>query len=454
MLLKKANVKSYLITCLLVILAYLPHLPVTLAQFNLAGIGYEQGGWLKAPQHKDLWTFLKVLLGTGRSYMIFFGVILLSCILNRKDLFSKKQLHLVLLFLANYLIIFYYSVFRAPIFQNSVMLFSGTALVLVVASLMTFKDKRIFFATAVVIAGVLLYKTYYKKDYFGQCVRTIFEHQFERTAELKKEYGDSNVYPVFLDADHFMREIYFKKYDTSFDVKISGDSSITSIRNFNHLIANLKSDYLVLASSLPHHQALALEYFPYLIENRQTQGLNLKVYSRKESDKTKVVKDSEVLHYSDVYMHGSYTYEHLDASKFENGVFNLHVDSLNEFPFAVRGLLSDVSSKEGQFILLKTRIKTEGDSAKGIEACLSMDDKDDKTKNYHYSAGFSSDYPVKPDGSVTLFASAYCGTNYSDIKDKARITAFLWNRGKSNFNVTLFEITTINYWPEKWNYWE
>ncbi|MCE3260345.1 MAG: hypothetical protein K0S12_1986 [Bacteroidetes bacterium] len=454
LLLKKEHVKNYLLTCLLVIVAYLPHLPVTLAQFSLAGIGYEQGGWLKPPQHRDLWGFLKVLLGTGRSYIVVFGVILLSFVLNRKDLFNKKQLHLLILFLVNYLVIFYYSIFRAPIFQNSVMLFAGTALVLLIASLITFKDKRIFAGAALLVAFTLLYKTYYKKNYYEQCVRATFEYQFERTAELKRQYGDASVYPVFLDADQFMREIYFKKYQTSFDVKISGDSSITSLRNFNELIANLKSDYLVLASSLPHHQAYALEYFPYLIENTQTQGVNLKVYSRKESDKNKVVKDSDVLHYSDVYKPGAFTYENLDASKFENGAFNMRVDSLNEFPFAVRGLLKDVSSKEGQFILLKTKIKPENNSAKGIEACLSMDDKDDKTKNYHYNAGFISDYPLKPDGSVNLYASAYCGTNYPDIKDKAKITAFLWNRGHNNFKVTLFEITTIDYWPEKWNFWE
>src|SRR6185369_13813811 len=47
--LSKENNKKYLLTGLFIVIAYLPHLPITLWQLGMAGIGPEQGGWLDKP---------------------------------------------------------------------------------------------------------------------------------------------------------------------------------------------------------------------------------------------------------------------------------------------------------------------------------------------------------------------------------------------------------------------
>src|SRR6185369_14226823 len=44
--LNKENYKSYIITCLVIIIAYLPNIRITLYQLGVGGIGIEQGGWL------------------------------------------------------------------------------------------------------------------------------------------------------------------------------------------------------------------------------------------------------------------------------------------------------------------------------------------------------------------------------------------------------------------------
>ena len=101
-----------------------------------------------------------------------------------------------------------------------------------------------------------------------------------------------------------------------------------------------------MASSFPHYQAITKEYFPYLIENTQTQGLNFKVYSNLKSYQTKCVNDDEVLNYASVLNTGNYEFSNPnDLVKYANQ-FLYPITSINEFPFQAKAFLNKVTSKE------------------------------------------------------------------------------------------------------------
>ena len=407
--LTKTNYKAYLFMCGGVVLAYLPHLQVTLYQLSVPGIGRENGGWLEAPEFSVLFSFLKTLFGTGKTYLVICFFILLAGILNKKFTVNEKQVYLFLIFTFNFLVVYFYSVWRSPIFQYSVMLFSGTALVVFVCSFLDFKNKFVFYPVLSLLAVVLLYKSYFKKDYFHQSVKTVYEYQFERTVYYKNLYGDKNVYPLFFDADNIMKKIYFGKYKTEFECKISSDSMISnmervyfgkvsSLRLFSEFVAHLKNDYLILTSSMPHHQAAAQEHFPYLIENTQTQGINFKLYSRKAEDKYKVVADDKVDYSSSVKERRDFFYSKVPlTTKF----FSLEVDSTNEFPFDARAALSAVTVKEGQVVLVKTKLKIKN-AQSPLEVCISVTDMENNAQ-YAYNSKAASDFTMNRDSVLVLF---------------------------------------------------
>jgi hypothetical protein len=60
---------------------------------------------------------------------------------------------------------------------------------------------------------------------------------------------------------------------------------------------------------------------------------------------------------------------------------------------------------------------------------------------------------MKKDSVVKIYADSYCGTNYNKIKNTSEVTFFVWNIGKEKFIIKDFEIMTIDFWPEKWNFW-
>lgn len=467
LLLNKINYKPYLLTCVLVVLAYLPHLPVTLYQLSVPGIGRENGGWLEAPEFTILFSFLKTLFGTGKMYIIILSVITLACVLNRKISVNKKQLFLFVVFLFNFLVIYFYSVLRSPIFQYSVMLFSGTAMIIFVCSFMDFKNSATFYSALTLIAGLLLYKSYVKKDYFKQSVKTVYEYQFERSVYYKNMYGNENVYPLFFDADNIMKKIYFEKYRKVFDCKISSDSVISnmervyfarkygqrvsSLRLFSEFVADLKCDYVILTSAMPQHQAIVEEYFPYLLENTQTQAINFKLYSKKPEDKSKVVSGDEVNLYSSIRQQKGFVYLKADKVVLTNNSFLLRVDSLNEFPFDAKAGLHEVTRKEGQVVLVKAKLKLKTKNSP-MEVCISVTDKT-SNEQYSYNSKAASDFAIHKDSVITIYSEHFNGVKYEQVKYKSYLNCYLWNRGKENFELKDFEIKVIDYWPRKWDLW-
>ncbi len=441
--LNKNNFKPYLIALALTIMAYLPHLPVTLYQLSIGGIGIGQGGWLAKPEFTDVFGFLKIVFGTGKNWWIFFGLIITCIILNKKFIFNKKQVFLFIVFLINYLIVYFYSVLNVPIFQNSVMLFSGVAIVVLVSSLLDFKNKVVFNFVAVIVLSVLIFKTYYKKDYFQQCVKTVFEFQYERTVEHKKTLGGTNVYPIFFDSDEVMEGIYFKKYNTDFKYKGSHDSVTISVKHFSEFVASLKTDYLVLTSAFPLHQSIALEYYPYLIENVQTQAINYKLYSKRPEDKNKVVEGE-----SEIYFANYINKKELD---FKNEI-PFKVDSIQEYPFHADVPLNKIATKTGQVISLKSTFKL-NKKINNILGCISINSTD-KNIPPVFDAGSTGNFVMKPDSTITVYANSFCGTPFKKMKDNSKIGFFIWNAAKENFVITDFEVKTIDFWPQKWNFWE
>lgn len=466
--LRKETYKPYLITCLLVVLAYLPHLNITLYQLGVGGIGREQGGWLEAPEFSVLFGFVKVLFGTGKSYLVLVGLLILSLGLKRNLRPDKKQVFLFILFMVNFLIVYFYSVFRFPVFQYSVMLFASVALIMLVSSGLRFKTTTIFYAALLVLSSTFVYKSYIKKDYLHQAVKTVFEYQFERTVYYKSLYGDKNVYPVFFDADAIMKRIYFEKYKTQFECKISADSMIangdrvhysvagtdepiSSVKLFSNFVSGLNCDYLVLSSAMPLQQAIAKQYFPYLLENTQTQGINYKLYSRKKEDASRVVEDDKILYRSTVKDPQGFNYPKADKVRYVATGFLVEVDSLNEFPFDAKADLNASCSREGQVVLVESRVKLR-DLKSGVEVCVSVSDKDTNL-SYAYTASAASDFVIGRDSIVFLHSQYFNGTYFKRVKDKSSLSGYFWNRKKENFEIRDFQIKVIDYWPMKWQFW-
>ena len=166
-------------------LFYLPHLPLTYAQFQLGGLG-----WLNQPTPKFLWQFLQFATGHSLPILILFvGSILYAlqfhiriAYLPKPASFKRILQQPILLLTLGFLMVFtfgyIYSVVRAPILQNNALYFSLPLLILVVSSgIATLRNQfgqtknginqfeKLTQPLALLIPALFLFNTLYQKQF-------------------------------------------------------------------------------------------------------------------------------------------------------------------------------------------------------------------------------------------------------------------------------------------------
>lgn len=448
--LQKTHYKKYLLAGGLAVACYLPHLPITLYQLGVGGIGIGQGGWLDTPLPGDVFVLLKIVFGTGRTWCLFFVLVMVSAILRRNYGLSKIQLTLLLLFVLNYGIVYGYSVLRAPIYQHSVMLFAACGMLVLVASLIDFGNKSVGAGVILLLSGALIYKTYFEKDYLHQCVKTVYEYQFAQTRHHMKNLGEANVAAVFFDADENMRTIYSENAGTLFSrCVLATDSVAQSMRLFSNFVATQTSDFLALSSCYPAQLAVARRYFPYLIENTVTQGINYKLLARQlPPGYTNAEADKELLT-SEPSAPACFYYPKNFAPN-----ASLLVDAAAEYPFDAYASYHELIQHEGNVVLLQARFdcRTAG-YAPEVEACINTGVPGTDLL-YGYSARSASEFVMDSDSSVTLYADYFAGTNHRRTRPDTKTGCYIWNKAHQKTTLKQFKISVIDFWPQKWQFWD
>jgi hypothetical protein len=302
------------------------------------------------------------------------------------------------------------------------------------------------------MAALLLFTTYIKKDVLKQTVTTVFEYQFQRTFFYQKAYGAENVYPVFFDADEFMQAMYFQKYRDSFEYQQSVDSAVQSLQAFNALLRSLKHEVLILSSATPVHAALAQHYFPYLIERSITQANHYLVYSKRKSDKSKSLPGDKVLY--EAGLHSGLACRFHYASEQKDNSFSQVIDSKVEFPLDAGLNYSELHLKEGNYILLRLEGKALELTARDLEICISVTDEQNKI-NYQYASASLKSACFDEDSNFVLTAGTFIGSKHKLLmRQHPKLNFYVWNRSKESVLVKEFKMQQIDYWPEKWGFWE
>lgn len=442
----KTNFKAYLLTCLAVVLAYFPHVPITWSQLTeQGGIGLNSGGWVEKPDWIDLLKFIKILVGTGNSYIVVVILSLISFLILKRIDRPRITFYLLTIFLTNFLVIFIYSNLKSSVYQFYVMQFSGVALLLIVSNLLYAPPIKWHYLSLFALTGTLIYKTYFGKAYFNQCVPTVFQYQYYNTQKIVNEKGSNQVTAIFLDSDLFMDTVFSKMYNCNFKRVITGDSNLTSIKNFNRLIQSINTNYLAIASSFPIHQHIVKEKFPYLIESTITQANNYKLYSKLPLDSLKQVKDEAIL-----YHETTSSGKQIKFPEYKLGNF---LDSTIEFPYGISVDLNKITSKEGQVVFSKFELKLKQIQPFKLISGISLNALKNDSNLFYTDNKLDAFTIKKEDSTSTIYCDYYCGTQYNKVKNRAVLKAFLWNQGKTTFAIKNVEIYTIDFWQPKWNFW-
>ena len=123
--LNKSNFKGYFISAVSIFILYIPHIPVFRYQFGIGGVGGAEG-WLGKPQSDWLWKYIQYCFNDSTLLMsLFFLFFLISLIVGYKTIkLTKFHILSLLFFIVPFIIGYSYSVYRNPILQFSILIFS------------------------------------------------------------------------------------------------------------------------------------------------------------------------------------------------------------------------------------------------------------------------------------------------------------------------------------------
>lgn len=261
-----ANRKGYLISGMLMIVLFIPHIHITVRQLSEGGVGGPQG-WLDKPRYDFLYHYF--FYAFNKSWYVIavlLAVLLMSWIKYKKHEYRSMLRCRILwfgLWILPIIIGFYYSRWRNPVLQYSVVIFSFPFLLFYLFSFIKGLSRNMQMGAAIVMLLVGLYSTVIEKKYFQRTHWAEFKDLALRITEWKCRY-DNNIYQlVAANAPGYLGFYLNRNTDG-----INADEYIQALpedwTSFRKKIKQVPTQYLSFCWS---NQVIPIEWFEFVRES-------------------------------------------------------------------------------------------------------------------------------------------------------------------------------------------
>jgi hypothetical protein len=191
--------------------------------------------------------------------------------MNKFKLVNKKIFFLsIILGMLPVLIAYFYSLFKNPVFQYSILIFGYPLILIGVASLIDFRNARNSKLVVVLTTLLFFYSSVFSKKYYSTEQFAVFKELVNDVKSYSNQYGEKNIeYTV-----NVIKPFYFNYYFEDDNLKSNfvqyrcNDNS--TYNELDSILKNSSKKYFLHAWSNNYH-APELEfrirkYFPYLIK--------------------------------------------------------------------------------------------------------------------------------------------------------------------------------------------
>lgn len=271
-LISRKQLILYLLSGALIFVLYIPHLGIFFAQLGKGGIGGPDG-WLRAPDGSFLINYIYYIFHFSLVSLALIPIIYLVALFsNSKFVLPWKKLLLsLILFFVPFLIGYFYSTEINPILQFSLLIFNHIFLYFILFSFLpelNFK-KNVIIVTSII--GLNIFTLIFSRDHFNGFYSSIYERVLLDAEEVENEFHAEKL--IFSEEritqyyfEHWDKQIYslFSQQFPSF--KELKDQLEVKSTQLNHFY------YGEEASSNPNELSYVMDYFPYIVWQRNYWG--------------------------------------------------------------------------------------------------------------------------------------------------------------------------------------
>lgn len=267
----KGSFLKYAAAIILSIILFLPHLHIFFSQLGLKGLE-----WLTAPDTSFIYKYLYYAFNFSPLVLVILIMLVIEGLIFRPASFNSFNRYRIISFfwfVVPFAIGYAYSVYRAPVLQYSVLIFSFPFLLLFLTSFFNigkFPNAQIGLIILVLYFSLVFEKRYYKLFYNQPTetfARYIFKYQMADTSAI----AVAQTNPKYLD-------FYKTKYRHDFQYKTF--EQIGNNDEWRKWLGQQKASKIILCSPPvewgAQYLSIAKEYFPNLRDNYS--GFNTDVY--------------------------------------------------------------------------------------------------------------------------------------------------------------------------------
>ncbi|MBK6524682.1 MAG: glycosyltransferase family 39 protein [Crocinitomicaceae bacterium] len=263
--LRKDNFKLYLLSSIIAVLLFIPHISITLHHLSVGGLG-----WLGKPDSDFLFQFIFYAFNESWMLLMFLFVLILFSFFqkDREAIFKSKYYWLsATWFFGIYILAHAISLYATPLLKFPVMLFAFPFLILMIAYLISNHQRDKLIVAAILVLGItssVLEQDLYGNRHLG------FKYTAKHLVDWNQKYGDENIYTVYNLSNPNYMNFYATQYGDSiqFDWDVIEFADDAAIRRD---LMNRTEKYCVVGYSerltLPQVFETVKEFYPFCIES-------------------------------------------------------------------------------------------------------------------------------------------------------------------------------------------
>ncbi|MEP7169832.1 MAG: glycosyltransferase family 39 protein, partial [Bacteroidota bacterium] len=440
--LSKKNYKMYYISGSIILLLYIPHFNIFLHQMSIGGLG-GSGGWLSKPKSDFLWKYIQYAFNDSSFVLLFYILVFILSIViySRNRAANKFRLLLFLFFILPFLIGYYYSIYRNPVLQYSILLFSFPFLIIFIFSFITETIQQ-----KIVIAGVAAilllgsFSTVYKNKYYSTKHFGVFKELAEKTIEFNNKYGEQNITRTINVINPYYIQYYFDKFSKEAKFSQYSCNDYSLMNDFVKIAEQSKTPYFIHAWSNtydpPELEYVILENYPYIISKNDYFNSGITLYSNIPQ---KAVPFKEPI-YETTHDFENAKWENeslfFSDSLFHSGKQSAFMTDNNEYGPTLSLPIKNLELKKGDILKISLWIypMQEHQFAKLV---LSIDEND-KAKiwlgqNFNF-------YQTKVNQWQQVFLAYVINT---DLSGEEILKSYVWNDKKESFFIDDFKLQVL-----------
>jgi len=435
-LVKKENLKTYILSGLAIILLFLPHIQISLHQLSLGGLS-----WLNKPTPNSILMYFGYTF--NYCWLLFFVtdiILLASFVFNNGFKTLKYSAFSLLIFVLPIIIGYAYSVNISPILQFSILIFSFPFLLMFISSFikeLSFKLNATIVST-ILILGILslsILRKHYTITY-----KSSFYSVAKNLSNDIKKYGTNNISEVFTLNGNF----YVNKYLNEFDIDTTKLKANYQISEFNFLefkdfLNNSKTNYFALGSMAGIRDLYLLDIikqkYPYIINTSDSYFLFSK------TNETAIINTNII----DTVYTNKLSFTNNNQWEFDNNkVFTDTITSkkyyyynTDEWGISIKLDLDSILSNKNNIIVVKAVVKSENKNAN----ILLVSEIINKDNLLHWDSSDALDFT----NNTTELTSVYNSKILQDLNigNNTISKIYLWNKNKNKIKVYSIEIVIL-----------